>query len=71
MIITKHAYKRARQRLGLNRKAFKRMVDNDMAPDYVQLVVIGDNVVTVKNLLSENRTTNNIINKRNRLKLVI
>lgn len=71
MNITKHAYKRARQRLGLNRKAFKRMVGNNKLPDYAYLIIENDCVVTVKNLLRADRNTKNVINKRNKIELII
>jgi len=70
MIITKHAYKRARQRLGLNRKAFKRAIDNNLLPDYARLETRDNHIVTVKNMLVEERTTKNKINKVKRNKLI-
>lgn len=71
MTITKHAYRRARQRLGLNRKAFKRAVLNNSLPMYCTLAVIQNRVVTVKNEMRVGRETTGRINKINRLDLVI
>lgn len=71
MNISKHAYKRARQRLGLNRKAFKRMVRNNKLPDYAHLIIDNNCVITVKNLLRADRNTKNIINKHNKMELII
>lgn len=71
MKITRHAYKRARQRLGLNKKAFDRMIRLDNIPNYAMIIVIDNTIVTVKNVLSETRRTKNTINKRNRNDLII
>jgi hypothetical protein len=52
LIITKHAYKRARQRLGLCKKAFKRMVEQKRLSPEIRLVVVDDVVVTVHSVFS-------------------
>ena len=53
--ITKHAYKRARQRMGLCKKAFKRMVDQDKLHSDFELVIVDDIVITVKNIFGNTR----------------
>ena len=50
--ITRHAYQRARQRLGLNKKAFRRALENNKLPEECHLVIVGRAIVTVKNLLA-------------------
>ena len=71
MRISKHCYKRARQRLGLNKRAFKRMVDEDRVPIEYRLIVENDTAITITLLLGEcDRRTKNKLSKQSRLELL-
>ena len=69
--ISKHAYKRARQRLGLNKKAFKRMVEEDRVPEHCSMVILNNVIVTVKNLYKATRDNQSVMSKEKRLKCLM
>lgn len=71
MKITRHAYKRARQRLGLNKKAFNRIIKLNKIPSYADIIIKNNVIITVKNNFKETRSTKNTINKMNRNDLII
>lgn len=67
MKITKHAFRRARERLGLNKKAFKRAVELNKLPNYAFLIIENGVVVTVKNEYAVDRDCKKQIRKDKRL----